>query len=664
MMQTLLIATRGLHFAASISLVGVFAFECIISEPAMRAGATAGTSDAGLQRRFWLLAWASLGLTVVSGVGWLIGIAADMSGKPLDEVLTKGVLPTVLFQTQFGEDWLLRLALAVLLAMCLLAPKTRQRWVNVVVPWLALGFATTILAGLAWAGHGAATPSAPGDLHLAGDIVHLAAAGLWLGTLGPLALLLAQARRIGDTNWLAIARTATRRYSVLALTSVTALLLGGLVNTWFLAGTVPALVGTLYGRLLLAKIGLFVVMLLAAAANLLRLTPRLANSSGANQKQTLAQLQRSAVIETALGIGIIAIVGVIGILPPGLHTEPGWPLPFRLEIEALSTGAKIAAALAGIVCAGFVVAAVVAAAAGYYRQVPALATGIVLCAAAGWVPLRAVLEPAYPTSFYASPQAYAAPSVVRGAALYAENCAVCHGANGQGNGPAAAGLAIHPADLIEPHLFAHSPGDMFWWISHGRAKGVMPGFSDVLQPSQRWDVINFVRARAAGILMRQTPSEVTDAASYPVPDFAFEDAGTQNTLGQTLATGPVLLVLCTGLPPTARLQQLAAAEPALAAAGLHVIAVALDAGPNPALEELPLPLVVSVAPAVRSMLVLFRTAADRGETELMLDRSGNVRARWTEAPASGLPDSATLAADAIRADQFAVAAPSHAGHSQ
>ena len=52
-----------------------------------------------------------------------------------------------------------------------------------------------MLASLAWAGHGGATPGRPGDLHLAADMLHLLAAGAWLGTLIPLALLLAETRR-------------------------------------------------------------------------------------------------------------------------------------------------------------------------------------------------------------------------------------------------------------------------------------------------------------------------------------------------------------------------------------------------------------------------------------------------------------------------------------
>ena len=121
-----------------------------------------------------------------------------------------------------------------------------------------------MLASLAWAGHGAATPGAAGDLHLAADFFHLIAAGLWLGTLPPLILLLAEARRTRDAVWESIAAAATQRYSALAIASVAILLAAGAVNTWFVAGTVPALVGTAYGRLLLTKIRLFAAMLIVS----------------------------------------------------------------------------------------------------------------------------------------------------------------------------------------------------------------------------------------------------------------------------------------------------------------------------------------------------------------------------------------------------------------
>jgi hypothetical protein len=59
---------------------------------------------------------------------------------------------------------------------------------------------------------------------------------------------------------------------------------------------------------------------------------------------------------------------------------------------------------------------------------------------------------------------------------------------------------------------------------------------------------------------------------------------------------------------------------------------------------------------------LFGSHTDGGETELMLDRGSNVRARWTASGAGGLADAATLLADTRRVAAIPVAAANHAGH--
>jgi putative copper resistance protein D len=233
---------------------------------------------------------------------------------------------------------------------------------------------------------------------------------------------------------------------------------------------------------------------------------------------------------------------------------------------------------------------------------------------------------------------------------------MCHGATGRGDGPLAGKLPIRPADLTEPHLFAHKVGEMFWWVSYGRDNGVMPGFADKLNPDQRWDLINFLLARAAGVLTDQIGSQISTTAAPPLPDFAFERNGVQNTLSQTLKNGPVLLVLFAAHAPRVRLEQLARLEPQLAPAGLHVVAVALDR------STAKVPLIVEVSDDVRATLRLFRSRTDGGETELMLDRGADVRARWTASGAGGLADAATLLRDAVRVASIPVAAANHAGH--
>src|SRR6201987_4281590 len=109
-MEGFLIAARFLHYTAVILLTGVFAFECLISGPALRLARAPPANLVGLRRQLGSLAWASLGLAIVSGAAWLVAVAAGMSGNPLTATLAQGAEWVVLTRTRFGEDWQLRFA--------------------------------------------------------------------------------------------------------------------------------------------------------------------------------------------------------------------------------------------------------------------------------------------------------------------------------------------------------------------------------------------------------------------------------------------------------------------------------------------------------------------------------------------------------------------------
>jgi putative copper export protein len=636
-------------------LEGVFVFWCLIAWPAFRRTQTAPASTEQLDQRLFALAWASLLVALVSGAGWLIVVGSRMSGTPLTSVVQSGVLGIVLTQTHFGIDWLIRAALIVAIALCLaVQARTRKQAAG----WVGLLAASAFIGSLAWAGHGAATENVPFDaIHAPADILHLLAAGAWLGALLPLVIFLSQAWRDKSPKAVAVARTATLRFSVLGLASVGTLIVTGVVNTWFLAGNVPALIGTLYGQLLLLKVALFAAMIAMAAVNQRRLLPCLADNASQPGLclQVIRQVRRNASIEASFGVLVLAIVGIIGILPPGLHTEPRWPLPFRFDLAEVTPRGQTVFEVAVVAFALCLVATIVIAERRRYRAMAASVPLLIFFGIVSWIALRPGIVKAYPTSFYASTQPYATPFIASGAPLYEQNCSVCHGATGRGDGPLAGKLPIRPADLTEPHLFAHKVGELYWWVSHGRDNGVMPGFADKLTPEQRWDLINFVLARTAGDLSKQTGSQISTTAAVPFPDFAFEQNGVQNTLSQTLKNGPVLVVLFAA-PPTARLEQLANVQPRLTAAGLRVVAVGLGPPTDKA------PLMVDVANNVRTALALFRSSKDGGETELMLDRGGNVRARWTASGPGGLADPGTLVSDAVRVKSIPVAAANHAGH--
>ena len=326
-----MIYVRAIHFAATLTVAGVAFFVVLIADPACR--------DAGKDTRvpavirFWLawMMWAALALAVLSGAAWFVLIAQAMSDSSLPDVFSADVLGTVLLRTGFGRDWLERLVLACLVAgaYAQLPPAGRggSVWIKTGLVILGAAFVGT----LAWAGHAAGGLGLESFVHPAADVLHLVAAAAWVGMLVPLAMLLTAVGH--DEASIVIARRATVRFSTLGIVSVATLLASGSINTWYLAGSVPALTGTNYGHLLLAKIALFLGMVLGmvaiAAVNRLRFTPRLVRGAGtAAGQDALRQLCRNAVVEVLVGAIIIAIVAVLGTNPPGLHqvaTQPDAP---------------------------------------------------------------------------------------------------------------------------------------------------------------------------------------------------------------------------------------------------------------------------------------------------------------------------------------------------
>ncbi|MEU5941243.1 copper resistance protein CopC [Micromonospora sp. NPDC047548] len=243
------------------------------------------------------LAWAGAGLLALATLAelWLQvpytagGGLIDVTGAGLGEVLG----------STYGTAHLVRLGLLAA-AVFLLRPLTRGPVGRTDALILA------VLAGAAlftWplAGHAAASPAPAVSVVV--DAVHLGSMAVWLGGLVMLAVFLL---RRADERELGAILPIWSRWAALA---VAALLLAGIVQGLIEVGGVQALVDTTYGRLLLAKIGLFALVLGVAAY-----------SRQLVRRRTAAQ--RPAPVRRAIWAELAITAVVLGVTATLVQTTP------------------------------------------------------------------------------------------------------------------------------------------------------------------------------------------------------------------------------------------------------------------------------------------------------------------------------------------------------
>ena len=661
-MSTLFACVRAAHYASTILLFGEIVFALAVAGNAWagrRAALAAGVNEP-MHRLLRVARW-SLAASIASGAAWLVLAAASMSGLPIADV-GRDTLALVLAATTFGHAWLWRAGLAAALCALLFALSKSPR--GRAAPWgmvALLAIAAAYLGALAWSGHAAAGEDFDGDVEIFADVVHLLAAGAWIGALPALVSLLRREQALA-----AIAR-ATRRFSTLGAVCVALLAASGAANAWYLVGDVPPLVGTSYGRLLLAKLALFGAMLGLAIANRWYLAVRLAQG----ERDARHLIRRNAIAEIAIGIAIIAIVGALGVTPPAVHETPVWPFAYTLSFARAERSAWLqmglaAAALMACVAAGAALAGLRRRRAGQWL---ASVAGIAVLAAI-FVPFVAV--PAYPTMYWQSPLRYTTDAIARGAALYASHCSECHGPDRLEDDPSGRRPPA-TATSVADHALRHREGEHFWWIAHGIPQTAMPGFAPRLSEADIWDLIEFLDAQVEAQDATAMTDRIKPLREIVAPDFAFEIAGRpQESLRDMRGKQMVLLVLYTLPQSLPRLRELAIDAAAYSAAGARVIALPLATSSSAAhsvSEELR-NLVVSADASVPVVYAMFarRLHASGAEAEeipshveFLIDRLGDLRVRWVGVAPAGTRRTAEVL-DRIRILEREPARPPAWGH--
>jgi copper transport protein len=273
-----------------------------------------------LERRAWWLL----------GVAWWATLLGTLAGLLLHGPFTQGLslsraldLPLLqeTFGTRFGQTWAARVALLLVLAVLRVwsqRTQTRQRWGW----WVAVGgLAATLVVTPALGGHAATGPGAAVGAVV--GVVHFAAAAVWFGGLVLLGACVLPRADVGLLG-------AVPRFSSVAFWAMVVIVASGVVQGWRQLGGVQALGGSGYGRLLVAKVAVFLLLIAVAGRSRVlvrrRLTaPVIAGAAtglvppgvgGDAEVGSLWRLRRLVLAEVLIAVVVLAVTALLGIATP------------------------------------------------------------------------------------------------------------------------------------------------------------------------------------------------------------------------------------------------------------------------------------------------------------------------------------------------------------
>jgi copper transport protein len=161
---------------------------------------------------------------------------------------------------------------------------------------------------------------------LPANVVHVLAAGAWIGGVAALVgALPAATRRLEPADRTRLLAAALSRFSTLALIAVAALLAGGILQALLELGAVDDLWDTAFGRAITIKVALVVLLLGLGALNRRRTVPRLRRAAGEGAAPGAAGvlLRRTLRAELALGVAALGVTGALAGYAPAIAQTAG-----------------------------------------------------------------------------------------------------------------------------------------------------------------------------------------------------------------------------------------------------------------------------------------------------------------------------------------------------
>ncbi|HEY2716636.1 MAG TPA: CopD family protein [Solirubrobacterales bacterium] len=309
---------RGIEYLAIALGVGGFVFLLLVWTPALAGLGGDGEAERRFLRRLRLLLWGAAALGILGAAGSIVLEGAEAAGVSGFSALKATIVEETL-ETRFGTVWGLAFLAWVLFAAALplLLGRRRARLT------LAVPLAYLVLAP-ALGGH--ASTQSPVGLNFPVNVVHVSAMAVWLGGLATLLVAVpAATRALEPPARSRLLAAALGRFSQLALIAVSAILLTGVIQAYVYVRHPGDLLSTGYGRAVLAKFLLVLVVIGFAAYNRRRSVPALKRiaASGETPGRAGVMLRRALRAEVALLLVVIGVTAALASYAPPVSAQGG-----------------------------------------------------------------------------------------------------------------------------------------------------------------------------------------------------------------------------------------------------------------------------------------------------------------------------------------------------
>ena len=289
------VIARWLNFVALVSMIGAVCARMFVLPRTLIDAATA----VRIRRDVWRYARLAGGLAIFALFARLFSQSAAIHG--VGEAFSLERISIMLAITPWGHAWAIQAAATgIFLGGLVIAARSHIGW--------AVAFAAAVILAFvpAMSGHAAAVGENVLVIVFV-DALHVFGASLWVGSLAVLLLAAFNARAQLSA---AHVRAIVTAFSPTALTGAAIVVVSGVIRALEHISHFGQLTSTGYGRALLLKLSLVLVIAALGFFNWRIATPRLHSDAGA------AQLRRAATMETVAGAAVLLVTAVLVALSP------------------------------------------------------------------------------------------------------------------------------------------------------------------------------------------------------------------------------------------------------------------------------------------------------------------------------------------------------------